>query len=98
MLKDVVSVEYLGGYRLRVRFEDGAEGTVDISTMVDFVGVFAPLREETFMAAARVDGDLGTIAWPNGAHVDPVVLYAAVTGEPIPEYVALTDRVASAES
>ena len=32
----------------------------------------------------RVDPDLGTVAWPNGADLDPVVPYDQVTGAPFP--------------
>jgi hypothetical protein len=85
MLKDVVEVEPLGGYRLRLRFEDGAEGEVDLSTVLPFEGVFAPLRDPTVFAAVRVNPELGTICWPSGADLDPDVLYALVRGEPAPD-------------
>lgn len=84
MLKDIIAVQPLDGHRLRLRFEDGAEGAVDVASMVDFTGVFAPLRDPDVFTAVRVDAELGTIVWPNGADLDPVVLYAAVTGAPLP--------------
>jgi hypothetical protein len=83
MLKDVVQVECLNGYRLRLRFEDGVEGVVDVSELVEFAGVFAPLKDRTYFVQVDVNPDVGTICWPNGADLDPDVLYAAITGEPI---------------
>jgi hypothetical protein len=70
-------------YRLHLRFEDGVEGIVDVTEFVPFTGVFAPLKDKTYFARVRVDADIGTICWPNGADLDPDVLYAAVTGEAI---------------
>lgn len=84
MLKDIVAVQPLDGYRLRLRFEDGAEGDIDVSTMVPFTGVFAALKDRSTFAAVRVDPDLGTVVWPNGADLDPAVLYTTVTGAPLP--------------
>jgi hypothetical protein len=84
MLKDVVAVKPLGGYRVHLRFEDGRQGELDLGTMIEFEGVFAPLRDEKEFARVRVNPDSGTIDWPNGADLDPDVLYSAVTGEPIP--------------
>jgi len=86
MLHDVRRVEVLEGHRLRLGFDDGAEGDVDISSIVPFEGVFAPLRESGYFARVRVDPELGTISWPNGADIDPEVLYSAVTGAPLPEW------------
>jgi len=83
MLKDIVQVEPLGGYRLHLRFEDGVEGSVDVAELIEFTGVFAPLRDRDTFLQVRVNPDLGTICWPNGADLDPDVLYARVTGEPI---------------
>ena len=83
MLKDVKHVRHVGGYRLWLEFEDGVSGEVDISDMVDFHGVFAPLRDPVEFAKVRVEAEAGTIVWPNGADLDPDVLCAAVVGEPI---------------
>ena len=80
----VVAARPVGGHRVRLRFEDGKSGTVDISRLVPFEGVFAPLREARYFRKLAVYGDGGgTIYWPNGADIDPAVLYAEVTGEPI---------------
>src|SRR3989442_1741593 len=63
---DVLSVRPLGGFRLRLRFEDGTEGDVDIAAIVGkSTGVFAPLRKIAYFESVRVDRGLGTICWPN---------------------------------
>ncbi len=84
MLHDIVEVHPLDGYRLHLRFDDGAEGDVDVSARVRFDGVFTPLRDPAYFRRVRVDAGLGTIVWPNGADLDPLVLYSLVTGEPLP--------------
>ncbi|MBZ5639357.1 MAG: DUF2442 domain-containing protein [Acidobacteriia bacterium] len=83
MLPNVVSVAQTGPYRLRLRFDDGAEGEVDVKDAVSFVGVFEPLRDPAFFSQVRVDAEAGTIVWPNGADLDPLVLHSRVTGQPI---------------
>jgi hypothetical protein len=74
MLQDVTDVRPLDGYRLFLRFEDGAAGEVDVSAVVPLDGVCAPLKDPAFFRAVRVAPDLGTIAWPNGADICPDVL------------------------
>jgi len=83
MLKDIVEVRLLHGYRLWLRFEDGVEGDVDIAQLIRFTCVFAPLRDKAIFDQVRVNPELGTIYWPNGADLDPDVLYSIVSGEPI---------------
>jgi hypothetical protein len=92
MLKDIVEVRVLGERRLRIRFEDGVEGDLDVSEHIPFDGVFADLRDPAYFARIRVEPDLGTIVWPNGADLDPDVLYALITGEPIPDYARPSSR------
>jgi len=75
MLKDIVSARPLGGYRLHLYFEDGVEGVVDLESVISFRGIFAPLRDPGYFAGVRVDPELGSISWPNGADMDPDLLY-----------------------
>jgi hypothetical protein len=78
MLTDVVQVEVLEPYRLRLRFADGFVGEVDVARLVRFEGVFEALKAPGTFATVRVDRELGTIVWPNGADLDAAVLRAAI--------------------
>lgn len=37
--------------------------------------VFEPLRDPELFAQARVDRESGTVTWPTGADLDPIVVY-----------------------
>ena len=84
MLQDIVEAVPLEDYRLKLRFEDGVTGIVDVSKCVSFTGVFAPLRDRAQFNGVQVNSELGTVCWPCGADLDPDVLYALMTGRPIP--------------
>jgi hypothetical protein len=73
----VKGVEVLPPYGLRLTFRDGSCGTVDGSSWLSGPddGIFAPLRDPAAFAQVYVDHGAGTIAWPNGADVDPDTLY-----------------------
>lgn len=81
MLKDIVEARPLGGYRIYIRFDDGAEGEVDLSKLVGFRSVFSALRDPEEVRTVTVNPELGTICWPNGADLDPDVLYSHITGQ-----------------
>ena len=81
---DVTEVKPLDGYRLRITFEDGFEGVVNLDQIIErFEGVFAPLQDPEYFRQVRVNPEIGTIVWPNGADVCPDVLYSNATGKPI---------------
>jgi hypothetical protein len=73
----VTSVEVVGDHRLRLAFEDGAEGEVDLSAW-QWRGVFEPLADPAYFRSVSLDNELGTIVWPNGADLAPETLYAWV--------------------
>jgi hypothetical protein len=66
----------LDGYSVRVSFEDGTAADVDLSYLLDYGGVFEPLRDSAYFAQLRADTEAGTIAWPNNADIAPETLYA----------------------
>ncbi len=79
-LHDVIEVQPRGGHALYLRFDDGTDGTVDLGTVISFTGIFTALADPSEFARVRVDPELGTICWPNGADIAPETLYAAVNG------------------
>jgi Protein of unknown function (DUF2442) len=83
MLREVVEARPAGDYKLYLRFDDGVAGVVDLSQLIEFTGVFAPLRDFRELAKVRVDPEVGVVVWPNGADLDSDVLYAVVTGQPV---------------
>lgn len=58
-----------------VRFEDGVTAHLDLSYLLDFGGVFKPLRDIEYFRQLRADPAAGTIVWPNEADIAPETLY-----------------------
>jgi len=73
-LISVTSVEVLAHYRLRLGFSDGTSREVDLTGALHGP-IFEPLADPAFFAQVRVDHALGTVVWPNGADLDPLVLH-----------------------
>jgi hypothetical protein len=72
-LKRICAVELLAGFEVLLRFDDGVTKTVDLEPYL--VGpVFDEIRKSPVVFRSMgIDG--GTITWPNGADIDPLVLY-----------------------
>ena len=64
------------GYVVHLRFADSTSADVDLSYLLDYGGVFEPLREPEYFRQLRADPEAGTIIWPNEADIAPETLYA----------------------
>lgn len=83
-LIDVVGVRPLDGHKVELSFDDGLNAVVDLACVIhSFEGVFAPLKDLDYFRQVRVDSEIGTIVWPNGADLCPDVLYSYASGKPI---------------
>jgi hypothetical protein len=66
----------LDGFRALVVFDNDTRREIDLEPYLHGP-VFEPIRNEpAFFRSMKVDGS--TIAWPNGADIDPDVLYYAL--------------------
>ena len=74
MIPKVIEVKPLEGFRLWLRFHDGACGTVDLSTQL-WGPMFEPLKDPHLFAQVTVNSELETVTWPNGADLAPEFLY-----------------------
>ena len=84
MFLHVISAEYDEKYRLKVKFNNGAEGIVDIEEEL-YGEIFEPLKDIEQFRKFRLT--IRTIEWPNGADFAPEYLLeiAKLTTEPMQE-------------
>ncbi len=69
----VRAVRPLDGFAVQIDFEDGTQKQLDLEPYLRGP-IFEPIRNNAEMfRAMKVEG--GTIAWENGADIDPDVLY-----------------------
>lgn len=64
----------VGPYTLRVKFDDGTEQTIDFRPVLEGE-LYAPLRDRELFDQARIDAEVHTLVWPNGADFDPATLH-----------------------
>ena len=77
----VTDVKVLDGYRLQLMFSDGSRRVVDLANELSGP-MFEPLQELSVFRQVRLDTELGTIVWPNGADIAPEALHAGFRDEP----------------
>ena len=77
MLIDVMEAKYVSEYTVWLRFEDGSEGEVDLSSEL-YGPIFEPLKDIEYFKTFSVPEELGTISWPNGADFAPEFLYEKI--------------------
>ena len=69
----VRDVEPLDEFKARIEFEDGTIKEIDLEPYLHGP-IFEPIRQDSSVfRSIKVKG--GTIAWDNGADIDPDVLY-----------------------
>lgn len=80
MFLHVIAVEYLEDYQLKLTFNNGAEGIVDLEKEL-YGEVFEPLRDKNLFKQVFLTSR--TIEWPNGADFAPEFLLEIAEGQSI---------------
>ena len=86
MLKDVISANYKGSYKIEVTFENGATGVVDFSKYLSKGGVFEKFRDIEFFKNFKINEELGVLTWGDEVDIAPETLYAEATNSPLPDW------------
>lgn len=66
----IKQAKYLYQFKLWVAFDDGTSGEVDLADCLEGE-IFEPLKKEVEFKKVKVDPELETIAWENGADFAP---------------------------
>ncbi len=70
----IVSVELMGDFQLKLGFNNSEYRIVDLEPVL-YGGLFGELRNPELFKSVRVNKDVHTIEWPNGADFHPETLY-----------------------
>ncbi len=70
----VESFEIVGRYTLRIRFDDNSIQTIDFRPILTGE-LYGPLRDASLFDQVRIDPEVRTLVWPNGADFDPLTLH-----------------------
>lgn len=70
----VRSVKMVAPYTLQVGFDDSTEQTIDFRPVLAGE-LYRPLRELSVFNQVKIDPEVHTLVWPNGADFDPATLH-----------------------
>ena len=70
----VRSVEIVAPFTLQLQFDDAAERRIDFRPVLAGE-LFGPLRDVELFNQVRLDPEIHTLVWPNGADFDPATLH-----------------------
>ena len=78
-MRRITEVEVLGGYTLKLSFDNGISGVADLSALVG-KGVFALWNNEAAFRSFQI-GSSGELTWGGQVDLCPDALYMKVTGQ-----------------
>lgn len=78
-MRKISDAKVLEGYSLKLTFDDGVSGTVDLTDLAG-KGVFALWRDRRAFQSVRI-GSSGELVWSGEIDLCPDALYLKVTGK-----------------
>jgi len=90
----VVSFEKVAPFTLKVLFDDGASQVIDFRPVLKGE-LYGPLQNQSLFDQVRIDPEVHTLVWPNGADFDPAILHN--WSESLPALKALSQKWVSAK-
>jgi hypothetical protein len=70
----VTAVKVVAPYTLEIAFDDATVKTINFKNAL-YGEMYAPLRDERVFNRVKVDSEVHTIVFPNGADFEPAILH-----------------------
>jgi hypothetical protein len=70
----IVSFEHVAPFTVRIMFDDGTAQVIDFGPILAGE-LFGPLQNPALFSQVRIDPEVHTLVWPNGADFDPAILH-----------------------
>ncbi len=70
----VLSFDKVAPFTLRVVFDDGSSQLIDFRPVLEGE-MYGPLQDPLLFEQVRIDTEVHTLVWPNGADFDPAILH-----------------------
>ena len=77
VVREVIEAKIIKDYIVQIVFDDFKRGRIDLRKYLG-KGIFKGLVDKRKFRQMRVDVELGTICWPNGADIAPDRLYSDI--------------------
>ena len=81
---DIIDLEYIEKYKLKLTFKDGETGIIDLGDYSKKDGVFSNFSDLDFFKKVYIDS--GVLTWPGNVDIAPETIYSMATGKPLPEW------------
>lgn len=72
-IRKVTTLKIVGPYTLELAFDDGVNKTINFEPIL-FGEMYSLLRDINVFNSVKIDPEVHTIVWPNGADFDPAIL------------------------
>lgn len=70
----IESFQIIAPYTLCIKFNDNTEQIINFESVLDGE-LYKPLRDLSVFNQVKIDNEVHTLVWPNGADFDPLTLH-----------------------
>ena len=81
----ITAVKALKKYSIEIQFNDGLNGTYDVSHLAG-KGVFKSWDEHNNFFKVDIDSESGAITWPGELDIDSIAVYCAIKNIDVQDY------------
>ena len=70
----ITSLRIISDYKLELTFDDGLKKEINFEPVL-YGEIYSPLRDKNLFNKVKLDEEVATIVWPNGADFEPSILH-----------------------